>query len=194
MTQIAAELLGLPLEDVTFKLGDSSLPEAPVEGGSFTAASVGSAVKAACEKVAEDAVRARAEGRRTRRSPAPALDDVDVRGRADPPARRPVAVRLPRRGDAAAARSTSSRRRRPPSRARSRSSYSRYTHSAVFAEVEVDEDFGTVRVTRVVSAIAGGPHPQPEDGAEPGPGRHRLGHRHRPCTRRACSTTPSAGS
>ena len=64
MTQIAAELLGLPLEDVTFKLGDSSLPEAPVEGGSFTAASVGSAVKAACEEVREDAVRARPEGRR----------------------------------------------------------------------------------------------------------------------------------
>ena len=34
--------------------------------------------------------------------------------------------------------------------------YSRYTHSAVFAEVKVDEDFGTIRVTRVVSAVAGG--------------------------------------
>jgi xanthine dehydrogenase YagR molybdenum-binding subunit len=32
--------------------------------------------------------------------------------------------------------------------------YSRYTHSAVFAEVKVDQDLGTVRVTRVVSAIA----------------------------------------
>src|SRR5262249_14966860 len=31
MTQIAAELLGLPIENVTFKLGDSSLPQAPVE-------------------------------------------------------------------------------------------------------------------------------------------------------------------
>jgi xanthine dehydrogenase YagR molybdenum-binding subunit len=34
--------------------------------------------------------------------------------------------------------------------------YTMHTHSAVFAEVEVDEDFGTVAVTRVVSAIAGG--------------------------------------
>ena len=51
MTQIAAELLGLPMEAVTFQLGDSSLPEAPVEGGSFTVASVGSAIKAACEAV-----------------------------------------------------------------------------------------------------------------------------------------------
>jgi xanthine dehydrogenase YagR molybdenum-binding subunit len=34
--------------------------------------------------------------------------------------------------------------------------YTRSTHSAVFAEVKVDEEFGTVRVTRVVSAIAAG--------------------------------------
>ncbi|MES2041672.1 MAG: molybdopterin cofactor-binding domain-containing protein, partial [Pseudomonadota bacterium] len=34
--------------------------------------------------------------------------------------------------------------------------YQRATHSAVFCEVRVDEAFGTVRVTRVVSAIAAG--------------------------------------
>src|SRR5438105_14447503 len=51
MTQVAAEWLGLPLERVTFRLGDSSLPAAPVEGGSFTAATVGSAVRAACQKL-----------------------------------------------------------------------------------------------------------------------------------------------
>jgi xanthine dehydrogenase YagR molybdenum-binding subunit len=34
--------------------------------------------------------------------------------------------------------------------------YIRSTHSAVFCEVRVDEDFGTVRVTRVVSAVAAG--------------------------------------
>ena len=34
--------------------------------------------------------------------------------------------------------------------------YTRATHSAVFCEVKVDEEFGTVRVTRVVSAIAAG--------------------------------------
>jgi xanthine dehydrogenase YagR molybdenum-binding subunit len=36
MTQLAAEMLGVPLENVTAKLGDSALPDAPVEGGSFT--------------------------------------------------------------------------------------------------------------------------------------------------------------
>ncbi len=53
MTQIAAETLGLPLEDVTFKLGDSSLPQSPVEGGSWTASTIGSAVKVACDAVGE---------------------------------------------------------------------------------------------------------------------------------------------
>jgi xanthine dehydrogenase YagR molybdenum-binding subunit len=36
------------------------------------------------------------------------------------------------------------------------SQYSRYAHSAVFAEVEVDEDLGIILVTRVVSAVAAG--------------------------------------
>src|SRR5262249_15170795 len=36
------------------------------------------------------------------------------------------------------------------------SRYSRRSHSAVFVEVRVDDDFGTIRVSRVVSAIAGG--------------------------------------
>lgn len=46
MTQIAAETLGLPIERVEFRLGDSRLPEGPVSGGSQTAVSVGSAVRA----------------------------------------------------------------------------------------------------------------------------------------------------
>ena len=51
LTQIAADALGLPMDQVTTRLGDSSLPEAPVEGGSWTAASAGSAVLLACRKV-----------------------------------------------------------------------------------------------------------------------------------------------
>jgi len=38
-----------------------------------------------------------------------------------------------------------------------RESYSSYSHSAVFAEVHVDQDLGTIHVTRVVSAVAGAP-------------------------------------
>ncbi len=45
LTQIAAETLGLPIEKVKVEMGDSSMPFAPVSGGSATAASVGTAVK-----------------------------------------------------------------------------------------------------------------------------------------------------
>ena len=41
-------------ENVTVQLGDSALPDAPVEGGSFTTSSVGSAICAACLAVQEE--------------------------------------------------------------------------------------------------------------------------------------------
>ncbi len=46
MTMIAAEYLGLPPEKVTFRLGDTRLPKAPAQGGSWTTASVGTAIYA----------------------------------------------------------------------------------------------------------------------------------------------------
>jgi xanthine dehydrogenase YagR molybdenum-binding subunit len=56
MTQVAAEALGLPIERVSFVLGDTRLPRAPVHGGSMTMASVGSAVQAACRTAREQAL------------------------------------------------------------------------------------------------------------------------------------------
>jgi xanthine dehydrogenase YagR molybdenum-binding subunit len=44
LTQIAAEAVGVPVEKVTFELGNSDLPFGPVAGGSNTTATVGSAV------------------------------------------------------------------------------------------------------------------------------------------------------
>ncbi len=65
MSQIAADELGIPVERIQFELGDSAFPHAPVSGGSMTVASVGPAVKAACE-----AVRAKLQGdRRAHRFP-----------------------------------------------------------------------------------------------------------------------------
>lgn len=48
MTLIAADLLGIPADKITFELGDSSFPVAPTQGGSQTVSSVGSAVHDAC--------------------------------------------------------------------------------------------------------------------------------------------------
>jgi xanthine dehydrogenase YagR molybdenum-binding subunit len=48
LSQIAADLLGLPLDRVRVELGDTNFPPAPGSGGSFGANSAGSAVYDAC--------------------------------------------------------------------------------------------------------------------------------------------------
>jgi xanthine dehydrogenase YagR molybdenum-binding subunit len=49
----AADRLGIPLEDVNVELGDSSLPPAPVAGGSNATASICNAVAMACNEIRE---------------------------------------------------------------------------------------------------------------------------------------------
>ncbi len=56
MTQIAADALGIPPERVTFRLGDTRLPETPISGGSMTAASVGSAVLQAATALGDELI------------------------------------------------------------------------------------------------------------------------------------------
>ncbi len=56
MTQLIAEIVGVPVEKARFELGDTRMPQAPVSGGSQTAASVGSALKAAALEVRKQAV------------------------------------------------------------------------------------------------------------------------------------------
>ena len=48
-TQVAAEMLGLPVEQVVMELGDSDFPDTPGSGGSFGAASAGSGLFEACQ-------------------------------------------------------------------------------------------------------------------------------------------------
>ncbi|MBV8200165.1 MAG: xanthine dehydrogenase family protein molybdopterin-binding subunit [Acidobacteria bacterium] len=43
-TQVAADALGLPVERISFELGDSDFPDAPTSGGSCTTASVSEAI------------------------------------------------------------------------------------------------------------------------------------------------------
>ena len=53
LTQITAEMLGLPVERVTVTLGDTDLPSASGSGGSWGAASSGSSVFLACANIRE---------------------------------------------------------------------------------------------------------------------------------------------
>ncbi|MGY2732946.1 molybdopterin cofactor-binding domain-containing protein [Sphingomonas sp. UYP23] len=56
--QIAGELLGLPLDQVSVVLGDTDLPDAAGSGGSWGAGSSGSAVYLACEMLREKLAKA----------------------------------------------------------------------------------------------------------------------------------------
>ncbi|MCP2281031.1 xanthine dehydrogenase family protein molybdopterin-binding subunit [Nocardia amikacinitolerans] len=56
MAQVAADRLGLPVDQVRFQLGDSLMPVAPPVSGSQTMASVGSAVHDGCDKLRLQAI------------------------------------------------------------------------------------------------------------------------------------------
>lgn len=57
MTQVAADMLGLPLDSVTIKLGDSTLPQSPVEGGSWIAASVSNGIATTSDAIRQELLR-----------------------------------------------------------------------------------------------------------------------------------------
>ena len=57
MAQVAADTLGLPIDNVTVRLGDSTLPPCPVEGGSWIAASVSHAIMGAAAEVRDELLR-----------------------------------------------------------------------------------------------------------------------------------------
>src|SRR5262245_44193910 len=155
MTQIAAETLGLPLENVTFGLGDSSLSQAPVEGGSFTAATVGSAVRAVCDRVREKLFRL---AQKVEKSPLAGARFEDVKfsdGRialsSDASKFVSITDAMRHGGGGSIEEETAV----SPDKQK-RSQYAHNSHSAMFAEVKVDRDLGVIRVTRVVSAVAAG--------------------------------------
>src|SRR5206468_3342385 len=54
VAQVAADALGLPIENISVRLADSTLPQAPVEGGSWMAASSAHAVLGAAEEIRKE--------------------------------------------------------------------------------------------------------------------------------------------
>jgi xanthine dehydrogenase YagR molybdenum-binding subunit len=155
LAQIGADALGLPLESVRPNIGDSSLPSSPVEGGSWTAASNGSAVQAACE-----AVKARLfkHARKMANSPLSdaRLGDVMFRAgriaRKDDPGR---SLSIAEVMHAADLDEIVEKGKVGPSALQARK-YISYSHSAVFAEVRVDEELRMVRIPKIVCAAAAG--------------------------------------
>jgi xanthine dehydrogenase YagR molybdenum-binding subunit len=157
LTQVAADALGVPVERVRLELGDSSLPQAPVSGGSQTVASVSPAVQAACEAARAELVEL-------------AVSDPDSPLYQQPHERVVVReARLQSLDDDAAA-----RRSEPVESLLKRHAgqtveaqvqaqpgadfeqYSKHSFGAVFVEVRVDPELGTMRVPRIVGAYGVG--------------------------------------
>jgi xanthine dehydrogenase YagR molybdenum-binding subunit len=153
MAQVAADMLGLPLDRIDIRLGDSTLPQSPVEGGSWIAVSVSNGIATTARAIRDELLRvAKTMPNSPLATLSPdevALADGKLVGRQD--ATRAVAITdVMRHGgiDRLEQEKTTT-----PSDDHSRAAN---THSAVFAEVKVDEQLGVIRVTRVVSAIAAG--------------------------------------
>ncbi|WP_312463195.1 xanthine dehydrogenase family protein molybdopterin-binding subunit [Comamonas sp.] len=154
MTMIAAEFLGLQLDQVSFELGDTRQPKAPAQGGSWTTSSVGSAVRGAALAITAKLL---ALAQRDAHSPlqGASADDVEM-----------LDGRLQRKSDtvrgvdiAGLMRSTGTDEitevyQSTPSPERDK--YASLAHGAQFVEVKVDPDLGTVQVTRVIEITACG--------------------------------------
>ena len=62
MAQVAADMLSVPIENIDVKLGDSTLPQSPVEGGSWIAASISNGIVTTCNAVRGALLRSGKEG------------------------------------------------------------------------------------------------------------------------------------
>ncbi len=153
MTQIAAETMGMLMEDVSFELGDTMMPVAPLQGGSWTTVSVGSAVKKVCEEVAEKLF---SRAKKMKNSPFADADFNDVViENSEMVLIGETNIAVPIKDIMAGEEPIEETASAGPSMI-DKLNYSFHSHSATFVEVKVDEDLGIIRVTRVVSAIAGG--------------------------------------
>jgi xanthine dehydrogenase YagR molybdenum-binding subunit len=154
MTQIAADALGLPVSRIRFELGDTTFPEAPVSGGSQTVASVGPAVHQAA-LAARDKLIATALGDNESALHGLNANEVDtvdgwLVARADPKRRDSMAAVVARNGGKPIVGEASAE----PGDEKKR--YAMQAFGAVFVEVHVDPELGTIRVPRVVGAYGVG--------------------------------------
>lgn len=153
MAQVAADSLGLALDSITVHLGDSSLPRSPVEGGSWLAASVANGIATTAAAVRSRLLRM-TRGMRDSPFADAAPGDVTL-----------ACGKLLDKRDGSRWVSISDIMRHGgvdrieeeiSTPVASDPSHSHNTHSAVFAEVRVDEELGVARVVRVLSAVAAG--------------------------------------
>jgi xanthine dehydrogenase YagR molybdenum-binding subunit len=159
LAQIAADGLGLDLDQLEFRSGTSDLPDAGIAGGSSHTATAGMAIyNAGADVIARLAELATND----QRSPLFGAGNVGViaRGgrllRRDDPNRSESYADILGRAGLAQIEGSGAGGNPNPMEAHAQADYAMHAHGAVFAEVKIDPDLGQMRVTRLVGAFAAG--------------------------------------
>jgi CO/xanthine dehydrogenase Mo-binding subunit len=154
-TQVAAELLGLDIDQVHVEIGDSDLPPAPYSGGSGMATSLSGAIQDAVGNLVQMLVDVVADDEssplRGRRADEVTTGEGGIHVVGAPSIGETYADILARRG---LPEITADGERDP--RANGASQPPSGSFAAWFAEVRVDPDLGVLRVARIVSAVDAG--------------------------------------
>ncbi|MGB5943392.1 MAG: xanthine dehydrogenase family protein molybdopterin-binding subunit [Leeuwenhoekiella sp.] len=150
MSQIAADKLGVPIEQISFKLGDTSYPDAPIEGGSWTVSSVGSAVAGVCKKFQyriADVWKRNHPERATVNFDDITFEDGQLKfdGKAynfteilENASKEELSIS------------------HDEAKSEGQSTHSGYAHCCVMVEVSVDKDLGIIKVPRIINVSAAG--------------------------------------
>ena len=155
LAQIAADSLGLDLEQLEFRAGSSDLPDAGIAGGSSHTATAGMAIHGAgADVIAKLAELAMGD----ERSPLFGANNAGVLARGGRLIRRDDESRGESYADILARSSLAEIEGRGSAGGDpfAQKPYAMYAHGAVFAEVKVDPELGQIRATRLVGAFAAG--------------------------------------
>jgi len=155
LAQIAADSIGLDIDQVEFRSGTSDLPDGGIAGGSAHTATAGIAIHSAGgDVIARLADLAMGD----ERSPLFGAGNAGVVARDGRLHRRDDESRSESYGDILARAGVAEIEGRGGSAAdpAAQSAYSMHAHGAVFAEVKVDPELGQIRATRLVGAFAAG--------------------------------------
>ena len=155
LAQIAADSLGLDIDQVEFRSGTSDLPDAGIAGGSAHTATAGMAIHTAAAEVIG---RLADLATNDERSPLFGAGNAGVLARGGRLFRRDDESRSESYSDILTRAGLAQIEAQGKSAAdqAAQSNYAMHAHGAVFAEVKVDPDLGQMRVTRVVGAFAAG--------------------------------------
>ncbi len=138
-TQVAAEMMGLPITQVRMELGDSALPDTPGSGGSWGAASAGSGLFDACTNL---------RAALARKLKIPLKDAVFEAGRISGGGKSESLATLAGKAGIRAKGEI-----KPGSM---KKKFSQQGYGAHFAEVAVNQDTGEIRLRRMLGVFAAG--------------------------------------